>query len=99
MGIGEILELVVCVFAVYGVYALLCRFLSRRCYKGDLSVALHVKREGEIPPDDGLRRALLLTEAQKGRMQSPVILLDCKTDDRSRLLLEDSGCDVYYKNK
>jgi hypothetical protein len=103
MQVSDFLEIIVCMLAVYGVYAIICRFLAHGCYKGDLSVALRVKcGEGEIDPAaiaDGVRRARFLTEGQRGKMLPPVILLTGPSKERcvgeeTELTAE---CEVYYK--
>ena len=98
MGFLEIIaEITVSILAVYGVYALLCRILAHGCYKGDLSVALHADRPGDILSDASVRRAILLTEAQNGQMRSPVILLEGETDEDMLRMLAENGYDLYRK--
>ena len=92
-----ITEIVVCILAVYGIYAILCRILAHGCYKGDLSIALHADRQADLLSDAGARRATLLTEAQNGKMRSPVILVDGETDENMLHILAESGYDLYRK--
>ncbi|MBQ8174799.1 MAG: hypothetical protein IJ009_05290 [Clostridia bacterium] len=94
MGFLEIMEIVVCIFAVYGVYALVCRLLGHGCYKGDLSVAIH-KTEGET--GDAIHRAIILTEAQNGKMRSPVILLEKTPSAEEEKALRECGCRLYSR--
>ena len=103
MQISDFLEIIVCMLAVYGIYAIVCRFLAHGCYKGDISVALRVKcGGGEIDPAtiaDGVRRARFLTEGQRGKMLPPVILLTGPSKERlANEVIELAGeCEVYYK--
>jgi hypothetical protein len=88
--------------AVYGVYAILCRFLAHGCYKGDLAVGLRLQRKArETDPAalaEGLRRARFLTEGQRGKMLPPVILLDGCPPASSETIEElKRECEVYYK--
>ena len=103
MQLSDFLEIFVCMLAVYGIYAILCRFLAHGCYKGDMAVGLCLQhREGEVDPaalEDGLRRARFLTEGQRGKMLPPVILLTGPSKERcvgeeTELTAE---CEVYYK--
>ena len=89
-----ILELFVCIFAVYGVYALICRLVSHGCYRGDLSVAVH---QSEAEPSDAVHRAILLTEAQNGKMRSPVLLLERAPDAKEKEALLQCGCRLYSR--
>ena len=94
MDFFEIVEILVCIFAVYGVYALVCRLLGHGCYKGDLSVAAYETGEETA---DAVRRATILTEAQNGRMRSPVILLE-QTPSAERIeALRECGCHLYSR--
>lgn len=95
--LGIIAEVLVCIFAVYGVYAILCRILAHTCYKGDLSIALHLGQEEAQSAEAGLRRATVVTEAQSGKMGAPVILVDEETDESALAGLRAGGCDVYRK--
>lgn len=104
MQVADLLEILVCVLAVYGVYAILCRILAHGCYKGDLAVALHLKRSaggrldrGEL--QDGLRRARFLTEGQRGKMLPPVILLPAAPSEEEGEIWQAlrGECEVYYK--
>lgn len=98
MGFLEIFaEIVVSILAVYGIYAILCRILAHGCYKGDLSVALHAEGRWDLLSDAGVRRATLLTEAQNGKMRSPVILVDGDMDENMLHILTESGYDLYRK--
>lgn len=90
----EIAELLLCLFAVYGVYALICRLVSHGCYRGDLSVAVH-KTEAE--PRDAVRRAIILTEAQNGKMRSPVLLLEEEPSTEDKEMLQQCGCRLYSR--
>ncbi len=73
-------ETVICIFAVYGIYALVCRLVAHFCYAGDLSIALHIKKDMSDDAVADMCRALVLTEAQKEKMAPPVILLDDETN-------------------
>lgn len=103
MNLADFFEIIVCMLAVYGVYSILCRFLSRGCYKGDLSVGLHVKLKSEEHSHatlaDGIRRAHFLTEGQRGKMLPPVILLNfpCDTEIGDELAELCEECEIYYK--
>ncbi len=72
-------EILVCMLAVYGVYAIVCRLFSHGAYRGDLAIGVRVQpgRPDSTPAavTDAVRRAQLLTEGQCGRMLPPVILL------------------------
>ena len=91
----EIAELFICLFAVYCVYALICRLVSHGCYRGDLSVAVHKTTEAE--PRDAVRRAIILTEAQNGKMRSPVLLLEEEPDASDKEMLQQCGCRLYSR--
>ena len=102
MQLSDFLEIFVCMLAVYGIYAILCRFLAHGCYKGDMAVGLCLQhREGEVDPaalEDGLRRARFLTEGQRGRMLPPVILLTGNPSVVSEELEElKRECEVYCR--
>ena len=102
MQLSDFLEIFVCMLAVYGIYAILCRFLAHGCYKGDMAVGLCLQhREGEVDPaalEDGLRRARFLTEGQRGRMLPPVILLNGSPSVASEELEElKRECEVYCR--
>lgn len=102
MQLSDFLEIFVCMLAVYGIYAILCRFLAHGCYKGDMAVGLCLQhREGEVDPaalEDGLRRARFLTEGQRGRMLPPVILLNGNPSVVSEELEElKRECEVYCR--
>lgn len=103
MQLSDFLEIIVCILAVYGIYAIMCRLLAHGCYKGDLSVGLRIKRGGrELDPAviaDGLRRARFLTEGQRGKMLPPVILLTARPGEwKDEELAELAGeCEIYYK--
>ena len=103
MQIIDFLEIIVCMLDVYGIYAILCRFLSHGCYKGDLAVALRIKRgEEALDPAaiaDGIRRARFLTEGQRGKMLPPVILLTEHPAAQSLcdVAALEAECEVYYK--
>ena len=95
MGFTEFAEIVICVFAVYGVYALLCRIISHGCYRGDFSVAVHLLEKNEV--EDAVRRAIILTEAQNGRMKSPVLLLEEPPSADESEALTKCGCRLYSR--
>ena len=101
MQFSDFVEIFVCILAVYGVYAFICRFLAHGCYKGDLAVAWRAKSAAAADPAtvaDGIRRARFLTEGQRGSMLPSVILLPADMRADADLLAELQGeCDVYIK--
>ncbi|MBQ8351850.1 MAG: hypothetical protein IJY20_07395 [Clostridia bacterium] len=103
MQVSDFLEIIVCMLAVYGIYAILCRLLAHGCYKGDLAVGIRIKRESDHADPaviaDGVRRARFLTEGQRGKMLPPVILLtgQIKDLDANELAELAAECEVYYK--
>lgn len=96
----EIFEIFVCLFAVYGIYALICRILALVMGKDALSIAFHVG-EGEEPPAcvDGARQAEILSESMNGRLMPPVMLLDGKPSEEALLTLCELGLAVYIRKK
>lgn len=105
MNLTVFFEIIVCLLAVYGIYAILCRFLAHGCYKGDLAVGLRIKQEKEtadqVAITDGVRRARFLTEGQCGRMLPPVILLTGEPSASLQEALDELGgeCEIYCKIK
>ena len=101
MTVADVFEVFVCILAVYGVYALICRFLARGCYKGDLAVGLRVQTTAaERDPAalaDGIRRAHFLTEGQRGSMLPPVILLDSRPDSEMDVAELLGQGEIYYR--
>ena len=97
------LEILVCMLAVYGIYAILCRLLAHGCYKGDMALGLRILQgeQAATPATilDGVRRAQLLTEGQRGKMLPPVILLTGHPSEERRDALSELGgeCEVYCK--
>jgi hypothetical protein len=96
----EILEIFICLFAVYGMYAFLCRILALFMGKDALSIAFHVREEEEpIICADGARQAEILSESMNGRLMPPVMLLDGKVSEETALTLRDLGLAVYVRKK
>lgn len=98
----EIFEIFVCLFAVYGMYALLCRILAIFMRKDALSIAYHVGLEEEeegLSPVDGARQAEILTESMNGRLRPPVMLLEGRPSEEQLLSLHDLGLAVYIRKK
>jgi hypothetical protein len=97
----EIFEVFVCLFAVYGMYALLCRILALLMRKDALSIAFHVDLEEEEPLSsvDGARQAEILTESMNGRLRPPVMLLEARPSEEQLLALYDLGLAVYIRKK
>ena len=93
----ELLEIVVCVFAVYGVYALLCHLLAYLIPKADLSVGVHVDGESAFSAAEDLRYAIILTEEHRGHFQPPVFLLDKTAEDTLLAALREEGCEIYRR--
>ena len=97
-----ILEILVCMLAVFGIYAILCRLLAHGCYQGDTAIGLRLKDGGRADwaaLADGVRRARLLTEGQRGKMLPPVILLTGAPSEALAEQLHALGgeCEIYYK--
>jgi hypothetical protein len=90
----EILEILVCILAVYGLYAILCRMIGHGCYHGDLSVAVHYTAGEER---DAVLRAVILTEAQNGPMHAPVLLLEAQPTAEEMTALHECGCHLYSR--
>ena len=103
MHLSDVFEIIVCMLAVYGIYALICRFISHGCYKGDLAVAFRPKDVAAVNDPqtvaDGIRRARLMTEGQHGSMLPSVILLpvDVGQTDPDLLAALRAECEVYQK--
>jgi len=93
----EILEILVCVLAVYGFYALICHLLAFLCPKGELSMGVHVDGEGEIAPLEDMHYAIILTEEHRGHLQPPVFLLDKTVDKQTEGVLREQGYRLYRK--
>lgn len=95
----EFAEMIVCILAVFGVYAILCRLLALFCRGEKLSYALHIAndKEAEVLADDGVREAILLTESENGRLMPPVILLDEALEDATLARLRDYGYRIYRR--
>ena len=96
-----IFEIFVCLFAVYGIYALLCRILSLFMGKEALSIAFHadLEEEEQLFAVDGARQAEILTESMNGRLRPPVILLEKRPSEEKLLSLYDLGLAVYIRKK
>ena len=96
----EIFEIFVCLFAVYGIYALICRILALFMCKDALSIAFHVE-EGTEPTDctEGARRAEILSESMNGRLMPPVMLLDAPPSEDVLYALYELGRTVYIRKK
>lgn len=90
----EILEILICILAVYGLYAIICRVLGHGCLRGDLSVAVHYTAGKER---DAILRAVILTEAQNGPMRSPVLLLETQPSAEEIAALHECGCHLYSR--
>jgi hypothetical protein len=88
------LEILLSMLAVYGLYAIICRTVSHDCYCGDLSFAVH-HTAGES--GDAVRRAVILTEAQNGKMRSPVVLLEQEPSADELAALRECGCRLYSR--
>ena len=97
----EIFEIFVCLFAVYGMYALLCRLLALFMRKDALSIAFHADLEEEeaLSSVDGARQAEILTESMNGRLRPPVMLLEKRPSEEQLLSLHDLGLAVYVRKK
>ena len=91
----ELLEIAVCVLAVYGFYALVCHFLAFVCPKGDFSIAVHVRRGEKMTPQENLQYATVLSEEHRGHLQPPVFLLDEALDRESEAILRETGYRIY----
>ena len=91
----ELLEIAVCVLAVYGFYALVCHLLAFICPKGDLSIGVHVRRGERITPQENLQYATVLSEEHRGHLQAPVFLLDEALDRESEQILRETGRRIY----
>ena len=95
-----IFEIFVCLFAVYGVYALLCRVLSLFMRKDALSVAFHVRGgENALSYIDGARAAEILSESMNGRLMPPVMLLDGELDEEELSAMRELGLRLYVPRK
>ncbi len=94
-----IAEVLVCIFAVFGLYGIICRLLSFCCEKEHLSIALHMTAEedGGARLLEGIRHAQYMTEAQNFHMQPPVILLDVAPSEEVLALLRACQYEVYQK--
>ena len=96
----EILEIFICLFAVYGIYALVCRILALFMGKDALSIAFHVGEGEEIPVCvDGARQAEILSESMNGRLLPPVMLLDGRVSAETAQALRELGLTVYIRKK
>ena len=96
----EIFEIFVCIFAVYGLYALLCRILALFMRKDALSVAFHVGvGEDALSFTDGARAAEILSESMNGRLMPPVMLLDGELDDEELGAMRELGLTLYVPRK
>ena len=91
---SEILEVLVCILAVYGLYAIICRVIGHGCFRGDVSYAVHYTAGEER---DAVLRAIILTEAQNGRMRSPVLLLETQPNAEEIAALHECGCHLYSR--
>lgn len=92
----EIFEIFVCLFAVYGVYALLCRILALFMRKDALSVAFHVGfGEDALSFVDGARAAEILSESMNGRLMPPVMLLDELPEEDTLAAMRELGLCLY----
>ena len=91
----ELLEIAVCVLAVYGFYALVCHLLAFVCPKGDLSIGVHVRRGEKMKPQEDLQYATILSEEHRGHLQPPVFLLDEALDRESIEMLRETGRRLY----
>ena len=91
----EILEIAVCVLAVYGFYAIVCHLIAFVCPKGDFSVGVHVKRGEKLTPQENMQCATVLTENFRGHLRPPVFLLDEPLDRETELMLTELGYRIY----
>ena len=91
----ELLEIVVCVLAVYGFYALICHLLAFICPKGDLSIGVHIRRGEKLTPQEDLQYAKILSEEHRGHLQPPVFLLDEAPDRECVAMLRETGHRIY----
>ena len=97
MTFADILEILVCLLAVYGVYDLLCHTLAFLCPKADLSVGVHLGEESGNHAMEDLRYAVILTEEHRGQMRPPVFLLDESIDEKILASLREEGCEIYRR--
>lgn len=96
----EIFEIFICLFAVYGVYALICRILALFMRKDALSIAFHVGfGEDDLSFVDGARQAEILSESMNGRLRPPVMLLDERPSEEILAALRDLGLSLYIRKK
>lgn len=96
----EIFEIFICLFAVYGVYALICRILALFMRKDALSIAFHVGfEEDALSFVDGARQAEILSESMNGRLRPPVMLLEEKPSEEIFSALRDLGLSLYIRKK
>lgn len=99
MTLGEFFEIVVCVLAVYGVYALVCRVVAAFCSKERLAVGVLVSEgpDGTDRIGEALRYAEILCEEHKGAWNPPVLLLPGEADSDRLAVLRGYGYDVYCR--
>ncbi len=92
-------EMIVCILAVFGVYAILCRVLAVFCRGEKLSYALHIENDAEARAlaDDGIREAMLMTESENGRLLPPVILLNAPLGEEMLERLRGYGYRIYHR--
>ena len=91
----ELLEIAVCVLAVYGFYALVCHLIAFCLPKGDLSIGVHVRQGEKLKPQEGMQCATVLSEEHRGHLQPPVFLLDEAIDKETEMMLCELGHRIY----
>lgn len=103
MGFVEILEIIVCVFAAYGIYSLLCHIIAAFCQKDAMAIGIQVAYKDAQDPfpnlEEHVRYAVLLTEEHRGNMQPPVLLLDADAEDACVEILREYGYEIFRKIK
>ncbi len=95
----ELLGLLLCVLAVYGLYALLCRWLAHGIPRGGWTIGVHADDLGQVPGalPDRMREASLVREANVEGMGRPVVLLEVPWEEDALDRLGTIGYAVYIR--
>ena len=96
MAFSEIMEIFVCVLAVWGVYCILRSFVAWCLPKGDISLAVHARGEqSEYELYCALREAQLITDSRTEFSCEPVVLVDEFVTSEELEKISESGAYIY----
>lgn len=95
-----VLEILVCLFAVFGLYALILRVLAFFTRRSALRVAVLLSEEMLASPELAAlydNEARLCAEGQRGRLGGPVLLLERHPTEEERAALLALGRALYIR--